>query len=52
MQADDKKALAVVRLDRAKECLTEASDLYNAEKYRGAANRLYYSIFHAMQVVS
>ena len=32
-------------------CLTEASDLYNAEKYRGAANRLYYSIFHAMRAV-
>ena len=32
-------------------CLTEASDLYYAEKYRGAANRLYYSIFHAMRAV-
>ncbi|MEE0957011.1 MAG: HEPN domain-containing protein [Ruminococcus sp.] len=51
MQADDKKVLAQVRLDRAKECLAEAEDLYEAEKYRGAANRLYYSVFHAMRAV-
>ena len=49
MQADEKIALANVRLERAKECLSEAGDLFEAEKYRGTANRLYYSVFHSMR---
>ena len=51
MRDEDKRALSKVRLDRAEECLTEAQSLFEAEKYKGAANRLYYSIFHAMRAV-
>ena len=51
MQDEDKRALSKVRLERAEECLTEAQSLYEAGKYKGAANRLYYSIFHAMRAV-
>lgn len=51
MLADDKKALANVRLERACECLLEAKSLFDAQKYKGAANRLYYSVFHAMRAV-
>lgn len=51
MQAEDKKSLSKIRLERAEECLKEAQNLYDAESYKGAANRLYYSIFHAMRAV-
>lgn len=51
MQAEDKKALSKIRLERAEECLKEAQNLYDTESYKGAANRLYYSIFHAMRAV-
>ena len=51
MRDEDKRALSRVRLDRAEECLKEAQSLYDAESYKGAANRLYYSIFHAMRAV-
>ena len=51
MQAEDKKSLSKVRLERAEECLKEAQSLYNSESFKGAANRLYYSIFHAMRAV-
>ena len=51
MRDEDKRALSKVRLDRSEECLTEAQSLFEAEKYKGAANRLYYSIFHAMRAV-
>ena len=49
MQDEDKRALSKVRIDRAEECLKEAQSLFEAESYKGAANRLYYSIFHAMR---
>lgn len=51
MQDEDKKALSLVRLMRAEECLREAYSLYHAEGYRGAANRQYYAVFHAMRAV-
>lgn len=51
MRDQDKLALSKVRLDRAEECFAEAESLFASEKYRGAANRLYYSIFHAMRAV-
>ncbi len=43
--------ISKVRLEHAKECLSEAQLLISEESYRGAANRAYYSIFHAMRSV-
>lgn len=39
------------RLEQAKENLEEAEILYNANKYKGANNRAYYSIFHSIKAV-
>lgn len=39
------------RLNQAKENLEEAKILYSAKKYKGANNRAYYSIFHAIRSI-
>ena len=39
------------RLSQAKENLEEAKILYNANKFKGANNRAYYSIFHTIRSV-
>lgn len=49
----DKEAftLAEYRIRQAEQCLNSAKILCQAEDYRGAANRSYYAIFHAMRSV-
>lgn len=44
-------ALSNYRLEQAKENLEEAEVLFNIKKYKGASNRAYYAIFHAMKSV-
>lgn len=44
-------ALATARFIHAQECLNEAETLICAEKYKGAANRAYYAVFHSMRAV-
>jgi uncharacterized protein (UPF0332 family) len=44
-------ALASVRLMQARECLQSAELEIAAKIYRSAANRSYYSIFHAMRAL-
>ena len=51
MQYEELKALSDVRFDKAKECLSAAHDLIETGNYRGAANRSYYAVFHAMRAV-
>lgn len=51
MQEEDKRALSAVRLEHARECLASAGKLVNANDYKGAANRAYYAVFHAMRAV-
>ena len=51
MQEEDKCALSAVRLEHAQECLASAGKLVNANDYKGAANRAYYAVFHAMRAV-
>lgn len=46
-----KRALAQVRLDHAGQCLSSAEALLAAEDFKGAANRTYYAVFHAMRSV-
>ena len=43
--------LSKYRLEQAKENLEEAEALFNINKYKGANNRAYYSIFHAIKAV-
>lgn len=44
MQNSEFQALAMVRLERAKELMLEAENLLNDEHYKSANNRAYYSI--------
>lgn len=43
--------LSKYRLEQAKENLEEAEALFNINKYKGANNRAYYSIFHAIKAI-
>ena len=45
---ETKRDLSKVRLEHAEECLSAAKALLNVNDYKGAANRAYYSVFHAM----
>ena len=53
MQQDKgtKEDLARYRLETACTNLEEANILLNAEKYKGANNRAYYALFHAVNAV-
>lgn len=46
-----RKDLSKYRLEQAKQCIKSAEVLYDIDDYKGAANRSYYSIFHAMRSV-
>jgi uncharacterized protein (UPF0332 family) len=43
--------LAAFRIDQAAECLQDAQRSMDAGSFKGAANRSYYCIFHAMRAV-
>ena len=45
------KDLALQRVDIAKDDLRSAKILLDADEYRGANNRAYYSIFHAINAI-
>ena len=45
------KELSSHRLEQAKENIEEAELLYNGKKYKGANNRAYYAIFHAINAI-
>ena len=51
MHLEEKKGLSMARSSRAKECLESAKVLLETGDYKGAANRSYYAIFHAMRSV-
>ena len=44
-------ALSKYRIEQAEQCLNSARLLAQAGDFRGAANRSYYAIFHAMRSV-
>ena len=48
---EEKRTLSKVRLEHAAECLDEAESLLSLEQYRGASNRSYYTVFHAIRAV-
>lgn len=45
------ETLAKYRLEQSKENLEEAEALFNINKFKGANNRAYYSIFHAIKAI-
>lgn len=51
MHDEEKRWLSDARFEHAQECLSAAKVLRDAEEYKGAANRSYYAIFHAMRSV-
>lgn len=53
MSLDDEKRVTVVRLEieKAYETLDEAILLANNGRWSGAANRLYYAVFHAVSAL-
>jgi len=51
MDEEEIKALSKYRLEQAKENLEEAEALFNIKKFKGANNRAYYSIFHAIKAI-
>ena len=48
---EEKRALSKVRLEHANDALREAQSMFSADHYRGACNRSYYAVFHAMRSV-
>ena len=51
MSNEDRNALLSVRLEHARNCLASSVLLLSSGDYKGAANRSYYAIFHAMRAV-
>lgn len=51
MDSNEIQALSNYRLEQAKENLEEAEALFNIDKFKGAINRTYYAIFHAIKAI-
>ncbi len=51
MDNKDIQILAQYRLEQAKENLEEAEALFEINKFKGASNRAYYSIFHSIKAI-
>jgi len=51
MRKEDFQSLVDYRMEQAKEALTDAELLLDANRYRAAANRLYYACFYAAVAV-
>ena len=51
MELEQLKALSNVRLEHADECISAAKSLLESKNYKSAANRAYYTVFHAMRAV-
>ncbi len=43
--------LSRYRMEQARQCITSAKALVEIDDYKGAANRSYYAVFHAMRSV-
>ena len=48
---DDIVELSKYRMQQARQCIKSAETLMEIDDYKGAANRSYYAIFHAMRSV-
>ena len=48
---EQRKALSEHRFEQAESCIKQAKLLIEAGEYKGAANRSYYAVFHAMRSI-
>lgn len=51
MSSKISKELSKHRLEQAREDLEDAELLYSANRFKGANNRAYYSIFHSIKAI-
>ena len=51
MNKEEIEILVKYRFEQAKENLVEAEVLFGINKFKGASNRAYYSIFHAIKAI-
>lgn len=51
MDNKEVESLVRYRLEQSKENFEEAEALFNINKYKGASNRAYYPIFHAIKAI-
>lgn len=51
MTPSEKASLSKVRFNHSEECLKSAETLLKDSDYKGAANRSYYAIFHALRAI-
>ena len=51
MTPSEKTSLSKVRFNHSEECLKSAETLLKDSDYKGAANRSYYAIFHALRAI-
>ena len=51
LQQEDRKVLVTIRLQRAKETISEAKGNMQLGYWRIAANRLYYACYYAVNVL-
>lgn len=51
MPDSKRRDLAVYRLERAKEMIQDAKQLFDLGRFRSGNNRAYYAIFHTMRAV-
>lgn len=51
MPNENREDLARYRLEHAQQCLAAANVLLTIQDYKGAANRSYYAVFHAMRSI-
>lgn len=48
---NENRELSKYRIEQARQCIKSAKTLVDIDDYKGAANRSYYAIFHAMRSV-
>ena len=51
MELEQLRALSKIRIEHADECISAAKSLLESGNYKSAANRAYYTVFHAMRAV-
>lgn len=51
MDKNDIQELSQYRLEQSKENIEEAEALFSINKFKGASNRAYYAIFHAIKAL-
>ena len=51
MPEAERNIISRIRLERAEECLEDSRENIDSGRYKNAANRSYYAVFHSMRAV-